>query len=92
MARGGGATVYGIAQCVETATQNDCKDCLQVANENIHSCIARPNTNGRAIDAGCFMRYSDVAFFGDNQTTDITPFLKNGETFAQLHAFGFNCM
>ena len=73
---GGGATVYGVAQCVETASQTACRDCLKVANTNINSCL--PSTNGRAIDAGCFLRYSNVAFFADNQTTNIIPFLQEG--------------
>ncbi|RVW92447.1 Cysteine-rich receptor-like protein kinase 3 [Vitis vinifera] len=73
---GGGATVYGVAQCAETASQTACQECLQVAKSNINSCL--PSKNGRAIDAGCFLRYSDVAFFADNQTTNITPFLQKG--------------
>lgn len=82
---GAGSTVYGVAQCVETASEAACKECLQVANTNINSCL--PSTNGRAVDAGCFLRYSNIAFFAENQTTNITPFLKDGEAFLILHAF-----
>ncbi|KAI4299686.1 hypothetical protein L6164_033120 [Bauhinia variegata] len=72
----GNASIYAIAQCAETATESDCLQCLQVGFNNIQSCL--PNTDGRAFDAGCFMRYSQTPFFADNQTIDITSFLKQG--------------
>lgn len=74
----GGARVYAVAQCAETVTQSVCQNCLKVAVINIQSCP--PQAGGSSIDAGCFMRYSDTSFFADNQTTDITPYLKEGET------------
>jgi hypothetical protein len=73
----GNATVYAVAQCAETVSETGCQDCLTVAVGNAEVCL--PNTDGRAIDAGCFLRYSDTPFFADNQTTNITPFLGNGE-------------
>ncbi|XP_019172330.1 PREDICTED: cysteine-rich receptor-like protein kinase 3 [Ipomoea nil] len=77
--RGGGATSYAVAQCAETVTQSSCQDCLSLAYNNIKSCL--PNSaDGRAVDAGCFLRYSDTPFFADNQTTDITPFLGRGSS------------
>ncbi|KAK4602311.1 hypothetical protein RGQ29_011375 [Quercus rubra] len=72
----GNATVYAVAQCVETATESGCQNCLNVASNNIRVCV--PNGDGRAVDAGCFLRYSDKPFFADNQTTDISSFLGNG--------------
>lgn len=72
----GGNEIYAIAQCAETVTESGCLDCLKVGFNNIQSCL--PNTNGRAFDAGCFMRYSVTSFFADNQTIDITHFLKQG--------------
>ncbi|KAJ9702957.1 hypothetical protein PVL29_004629 [Vitis rotundifolia] len=74
---GGGATVYGVAQCAETVSPSACQECLKVANGNINSCL--PSTYGRAVDAGCFLRYSNTPFFADNQTTNITPFLEKGD-------------
>ncbi|KAK7387336.1 hypothetical protein VNO78_28061 [Psophocarpus tetragonolobus] len=71
-----GGAIYAIAQCAETVTESGCLDCLTVGYNNIHICL--PNTDGRAFDAGCFMRYSETAFFADNQTIDITPFLNQG--------------
>nr|XP_011459210.1 PREDICTED: cysteine-rich receptor-like protein kinase 2 [Fragaria vesca subsp. vesca] len=69
-------TIYGVAQCAETTSQTGCLDCLKVAYTNVQSCL--PDTDGRAVDAGCFLRYSATSFFPDNQTTNITPFLKKG--------------
>lgn len=75
---GTGNAIYAIAQCAETLTQSGCLDCLTVGFTNIQSCF--PNTDGRAFDAGCFMRYSEKSFFADNQTIDIAPFLKQGSS------------
>ncbi|XP_057431355.1 cold-responsive protein kinase 1-like [Lotus japonicus] len=71
-----GGAIYAIAQCADTVTESGCLDCLTVGFNNIQSCL--PNSDGRAFDAGCFMRYSETSFFADNQTIDITPFLKQG--------------
>ncbi|XP_004293009.1 PREDICTED: cysteine-rich receptor-like protein kinase 3-like [Fragaria vesca subsp. vesca] len=71
-------TIYGVAQCAETTSQTGCLDCLKVAYTNVQSCL--PDTDGRAVDAGCFLRYSATSFFPDNQTTNITPFLKKGNS------------
>lgn len=65
--------IYAVAQCVETASVSGCADCLGVAYTNIQSCP--PVADGRAVDAGCFMRYSSSPFFLDNQSVDITGFL-----------------
>nr|GMC90286.1 cysteine-rich receptor-like protein kinase 2 [Ipomoea batatas] len=75
----GGATTYAVAQCAETVSQSSCKDCLSLAYNNIEDCL--PNSaDGRAADAGCFLRYSDTPFFADNQTTDIARFLGKGSS------------
>ncbi|KAI3794381.1 hypothetical protein L1987_37012 [Smallanthus sonchifolius] len=50
----------------------------QVAGSNVILCLQ--NTNGRSTDPGCFMRYSNTAFFRDSQATDLTPFLKDGNS------------
>ncbi|KAJ0098882.1 hypothetical protein Patl1_21000 [Pistacia atlantica] len=68
--------VYAITQCVESISESGCRDCLQVAYGNINRCLT--STVGWAVDVGCFLRYSESPFFADNQTTDITPFLKTG--------------
>lgn len=55
--------------------------CIEVAYDNIQRCP--PNTDGRAFDSGCFMRFSDRPFFADNQTINLKPFLKTTETPSQ---------
>ncbi|KAI3676873.1 hypothetical protein L1987_86487 [Smallanthus sonchifolius] len=71
---GSNRSVYAIAQCVPTLAHNGCKACLRVAHSNIINCL--PNiADARALDTGCFMRYSNRRFFADNETTFITPFL-----------------
>ncbi|XP_058098024.1 cysteine-rich receptor-like protein kinase 2 [Magnolia sinica] len=78
-ARRGGAgapIVYGVAQCALTVSEGGCEQCLKVAYGNVEGCP--PDADGRAVDAGCFLRYSDTAFFSDDQVTDLTPFLRTG--------------
>ncbi|THU65671.1 hypothetical protein C4D60_Mb05t06090 [Musa balbisiana] len=69
--------VFAVAQCVETVNEEGCSQCLTVADANIEGCP--PDTNGRAVDAGCFMRYSSKSFFPANQTVDLSQFLSSGE-------------
>jgi len=57
---------------------------MQVGFNNLQSCL--PNTEGRAYDAGCYMRYSTTPFFADNQAIDIAPYLKKG----RITAIPFN--
>ncbi|GLT86261.1 hypothetical protein SLE2022_044090 [Rubroshorea leprosula] len=71
----GNITVYGVAQCIETISKSGCQDCMAVVHSNIQQCSRK--SEGRAMDVGCFLRYSESPFFADNQTTDIAPFLKN---------------
>ncbi|XP_076927407.1 cysteine-rich receptor-like protein kinase 2 isoform X1 [Bidens hawaiensis] len=71
-------TVYAIAQCNLNLSQSVCQECLNSRYSSLDSCL--PVTNGRAIDNGCFMRYSSTRFFELNQTTDITPFLGDGDS------------
>ncbi|KAF5188247.1 Cysteine-rich receptor-like protein kinase, partial [Thalictrum thalictroides] len=73
----GGTTVYAIAQCVLSLSQTGCKNCLSTAHNHLRRCP--PYAEGRAIDAGCFLRYSDRPFFDGNQTTNLTLFLRKGE-------------
>lgn len=70
-------TVYAIAQCNLNLNQSICEDCLDSRYTSLGACI--PGTTGRAVDIGCFMRYSRTPFFRKNQTTDITRLLGDGE-------------
>ncbi|KAK9049261.1 hypothetical protein SSX86_031772 [Deinandra increscens subsp. villosa] len=75
---GSNVTVYAIAQCHINISQSACAECLSIRSTTLSNCL--PYISGRAIEAGCFMRYSNTAFFRDNQTTDLTPFLKSGKS------------
>ncbi|CAI9276273.1 unnamed protein product [Lactuca saligna] len=72
---GSNATVYAIAQCIRNISESMCVECLKIRSRFLDDCL--PSTLGRAIDDGCFMRYSETPFFQINQTTDITPLLRN---------------
>ncbi|KAL5702464.1 hypothetical protein ACHQM5_027678 [Ranunculus cassubicifolius] len=37
-----------------------------------------PEAEGKSVDSGCFLRYSDTAFFDTNQTINITSVLRSG--------------
>jgi len=76
--------VYAAAQCVETVGEGGCAQCLTVAVGNIDGCP--PNSDGRAVDAGCFMRYSDRAFFPANATVDLAVYLRSGKKSSQKGA------
>ncbi|KAL4569198.1 hypothetical protein LXL04_024832 [Taraxacum kok-saghyz] len=73
---GTNATVYAVAQCVRNISQSMCEECLKIRSRFLDDCL--PSTLGRAIDNGCFMKYSETPFFYVNQTTDITHLLRNG--------------
>ena len=66
---------------METVGEGGCAQCLTVAVGNIDGCP--PSSDGRAVDAGCFMRYSTKPFFPANATVDLAAYLRSGEfTFA----------
>ncbi|KAK7387256.1 hypothetical protein VNO78_27901 [Psophocarpus tetragonolobus] len=71
-----GGAIYAVAQCVETAIEPKCLDCLHVGYKNLQTCL--PNTEGKAYDAGCFMRYSTTPFFADNHTINLSSYFKQG--------------
>ncbi|KAI9100075.1 hypothetical protein K1719_024293 [Acacia pycnantha] len=73
-----GSNIYAFAQCVENLTQSGCDNCLNIALRNFQICL--PNSDAKAFDFGCFMRYSTTAFFADNQTIDINHFLNQGDS------------
>nr|TKS07848.1 hypothetical protein D5086_0000108880 [Populus alba] len=75
---GANSVVYGVTQCVETISKAGCQDCLTVASADLQTCF--PDADGRSINVGCFLRYSDTPFFADNQLTDLKPFLRNGSS------------
>ncbi|EXB90356.1 Cysteine-rich receptor-like protein kinase 42 [Morus notabilis] len=59
--RGGVADVYAMAQCWKTVEKEDCRRCLRAAGDRIGECP--PAAEGRAMFAGCYLRYSTERFF-----------------------------
>ncbi|KAH9323423.1 hypothetical protein KI387_018062, partial [Taxus chinensis] len=69
-------TIYGLASCLRSLSEEGCRDCLSIAQTNIGNCLAQ--SEGRAIDAGCYLRYATYSFFPANATTDLAQFLSTG--------------
>ncbi|KAF5940094.1 hypothetical protein HYC85_021261 [Camellia sinensis] len=63
-------SAYVLADCWKTVNVNACKACLENASQEILGCL--PWSEGRALNTGCFMRYSDVDF--------LNPELGNGSS------------
>ncbi|KAL1537107.1 cysteine-rich receptor-like protein kinase 42 [Salvia divinorum] len=59
----GGA--FGLAECWNTVGAEGCRACLAKANSEIRQCL--PSSEGRALNAGCYLRYSTQKFY--NQST-----------------------
>ncbi|XP_022152135.1 cysteine-rich receptor-like protein kinase 42 [Momordica charantia] len=57
--------VYALAQCWGSVEPAGCRDCLDKARRSIRNCL--PSTEGRAMNAGCYLRYSTVKFYNDGQ-------------------------
>ncbi|KAG6581043.1 Cysteine-rich receptor-like protein kinase 42, partial [Cucurbita argyrosperma subsp. sororia] len=55
--------LFGLAQCWGSVEPEGCRACLEKARRSIRSCL--PSREGRALNAGCYLRYSTVKFFND---------------------------
>lgn len=89
---GGWNGVYGLAQCWKTLSKEGCKQCLGKASREIKGCV--PSREGRALNAGCYLRYSTQKFFADktgNSTTS-SETKKTGRTVAIAAAVATFCM
>ncbi|KAK1415745.1 hypothetical protein QVD17_31531 [Tagetes erecta] len=56
----GNESVHVLAQCWKTLTPSACRACLENASTTIRKCL--PWSEGRVLNTGCFMRYSDIDF------------------------------
>ncbi|KAL5826776.1 hypothetical protein ACOSQ3_018617 [Xanthoceras sorbifolium] len=61
----GNVSVFGLAQCWEPVNGIACEDCLSNAVSRISSCT--PMEEGRALNAGCYLRYSTQRFYNNSQ-------------------------
>lgn len=53
-------TVYVLSDCWRSLNESSCRQCLENASDTILGCL--PWSEGRALNTGCFMRYSDTDF------------------------------
>ncbi|KAK4282379.1 hypothetical protein QN277_013763 [Acacia crassicarpa] len=53
--------VYALAQCWKTLRSDECGICLRKAAREVRECF--PNLEGRALNAGCYLRYSTHKFY-----------------------------
>ncbi|XP_022887646.1 cysteine-rich receptor-like protein kinase 2 isoform X2 [Olea europaea var. sylvestris] len=58
-------SAYVLADCCRTLSVDYCRACLENASASILGCL--PRSEGRALNAGCFMRYSDTNFLNPTQ-------------------------
>jgi hypothetical protein len=58
---GSNGPLYGLAQCWPTVSISDCQTCLNDSRNLLLECI--PGSEGRGLQAGCFMRYSNYLFY-----------------------------
>ncbi|XP_014521392.1 cysteine-rich receptor-like protein kinase 2 isoform X1 [Vigna radiata var. radiata] len=58
-------SVYVLADCWRTLDQRSCKACLENAYISLQGCL--PWSEGRVLNTGCFMRYSDTDFLNKVQ-------------------------
>lgn len=61
-------TVYGLAQCWEFVNGSVCANCLEKSLLNLSSCA--PKTEGRVLNAGCYLRYSTSRFYNNSGTDE----------------------
>ncbi|XP_009618146.1 cysteine-rich receptor-like protein kinase 42 [Nicotiana tomentosiformis] len=55
--------VYALGQCWDSLDVEICTKCLNNAGDMIRKCL--PAAEGKAMNAGCYLRYSSNKFFGD---------------------------
>ncbi|KAL5100584.1 hypothetical protein RYX36_004911 [Vicia faba] len=56
-------SAYVLADCWRNLNSRSCKACLEHASSSILRCL--PSSEGRALNTGCFMRYSDTDFLNE---------------------------
>ena len=54
------SAAYALGQCWRSLNRSSCRLCLQIASASMLSCL--PVSEGRALNTGCFMRYSNTDF------------------------------
>ncbi|XP_050223159.1 cysteine-rich receptor-like protein kinase 42 isoform X2 [Mercurialis annua] len=57
--------VYALAQCWQSVGSDGCRECLSKAETEVQRCGGK--REGRAMNAGCYLRYSTDKFYNDGQ-------------------------
>ncbi|KAH6819866.1 cysteine-rich RLK protein 2 [Perilla frutescens var. hirtella] len=60
-------SAYVLADCWRTINASACRACLEKASASISRCL--PSSEGRALNTGCFMMYSDTNFLNPMRGT-----------------------
>ncbi|XP_059078181.1 cysteine-rich receptor-like protein kinase 2 [Cryptomeria japonica] len=76
--KGSNKTIYGLAYCMKSLSSEGCRDCLNLAEINIRNCLN--HSNGRAIEAGCYLRYDFYPFFTIKSITDLRRYIRTEES------------
>lgn len=63
-------TLHALAQCWESLDKKTCNSCLQASASSIMSCY--PGVDGRSLNAGCYMRYSNEVFWNLSRHTGLS--------------------
>jgi hypothetical protein len=63
-------SVYVLANCWTTLNTNTCRSCLQSASASMLRCL--PMSEARALNTGCFMRYSDTNFLNKESSNGLS--------------------
>lgn len=74
---GTNVTVYVLVECWKTLSPGSCRACLENASRSITTCS--PWSEGRVLNTGCFMRYSDMNFLNPIPTTSISTSSNRGK-------------
>lgn len=54
------SAAYALGQCWRSLNRSSCSSCLLIASASMLRCL--PQSEGRALNTGCFMRYSNTDF------------------------------
>jgi hypothetical protein len=68
--------VYAMGQCWATQTTLNCSKCMLDAAKKVSKCA--PATDGRVMNAGCYLRYSTDNFFSNDKEDELNE--RRGKT------------
>ncbi|KAK9147053.1 hypothetical protein Sjap_006956 [Stephania japonica] len=87
-----GVEVYGVAQCWRSLNKSGCRECLESARKSVVGCL--PSSEGRALNVGCYVRYSTEQFYvlaqlrGDSKYARHRLVIALGSIFATVVVIG----